>query len=184
MAKPGARSDAQLLDAWRSGDADAGRALLDRHYAALDRFFANKLAEGHEDLIQDTFAICVEQRDRIREFRPYLFRVAYNRFQRFLQRKYDAREDQLESRSMWNMAPGPSTMMRNDEAKTRLLEALRELPVNMQVALELKFWEGMKSPEIGSILGVEATTVRTYIRRGGLILKEKVKDLAPSGGET
>ena len=184
MAKPREESDAQLLDAWRSGDADAGRRLLDRHYAALDRFFANKLTEGHEDLIQDTFAICVEQRDRIREFRPYLFRVAYNQFQRFLHRKYNAREDQLESRSMWNVAPSPSTMMRNDEARTRLLAALRELPVNMQVALELKFWEGMKSPEIGSILGVEATTVRTYIRRGGLILKEKVKDLAPKDSGT
>lgn len=183
MAKDPEALDPALLQAWCSGQSDAGRTLLDRYYAPLDRFFANKLADNYEDLIQDTLAICIEQRDRIREFRPYVFRVAYNVLQRHLNRKYKAREEDLDTRSIGDLAPGPSTMMRNDQARQRLLASLRELPVNMQVAIELKYWEGMKSPEIGSVLGVEATTVRSYLRRGGLLLKEKMKDFAPHSHE-
>ncbi len=42
--------DAEALEAWRAGDQAAGRILVDRHFAAIYRFFANKLGAEVDDL--------------------------------------------------------------------------------------------------------------------------------------
>ena len=56
--------DAQLLLAWRGGDADAGRALVKRHYASIYRFFYGKVVDGAcEDLTQETFEVLIRRRD-------------------------------------------------------------------------------------------------------------------------
>ena len=47
--------DAALLSAWRAGDDHAGRALFDRSFDALYRFFRNKAPDDVDDLVQDTF---------------------------------------------------------------------------------------------------------------------------------
>jgi RNA polymerase sigma-70 factor (ECF subfamily) len=74
-------SDRELLDAWREGDKDAARQLLDRHYGPLDRFFRNKVGAEAADLVQRTMLVCVESRDRFRgeaSFRTDLFAIARN----------------------------------------------------------------------------------------------------------
>ncbi|MCH9685578.1 MAG: sigma-70 family RNA polymerase sigma factor [Deltaproteobacteria bacterium] len=170
-------NDADLLYAWRGGDGDAGHQLCSRHYAALTRFFDNKLSEDADDLVQESFAACVQGRDRIEGgFRAYLFGIAYIRFKRHLRRRYRIPEDEIPSRLLCDSDPGPSTMCRRSEERRRLLMALRQLPIPMQTALELKYWEEMKSPEIARVLGVEPPTVRSYIHRGGLLLKKIVTE--------
>ena len=76
-----APDDFELLDAWRSGDRAAGNTLFERHFDAVCRFFANKVNDNVDDLIQKTFLGCIEGRDRFRKqssFRTYLFAVAHN----------------------------------------------------------------------------------------------------------
>jgi len=73
-------SDAALVDAWRGGDREAGKRLFQRHYAAIARFFRNKVGEAGPALIQRTFLPCLEGRERFRHeaaFRSYLFAIAY-----------------------------------------------------------------------------------------------------------
>lgn len=180
-------SDAELLQAWRDGDTNAGNALVERYYAPIKRFFGNKLtvAQDRDDLIQETFKGCVLGRDRLEDpsrLKAYLFRIAHNVLKRHLHRKYRAVEDELSSRSMADIEPGPSTMVRELEEQRRMLLALRELPVDWQTALELKYWEGMKSPDIAMVLGVEASTVRSYLKRGRALLERKLKDGSPTEG--
>lgn len=174
-------SDTDLLHAWRDGDKTAGNQLVQRHYEPVKRFFGNKITaiEDRDELVQQTFEGCVRGRDRLEDpsrFKAYLFRIAYNVFKRHLQRKYRAIEDELPARSMAVIAPGPSTMLRELEEQRRMLLALRELPVEMQTALELKYWEGMNSSEIAVVLGIPATTVRSHLRRGRIELEKRLKD--------
>ena len=61
-----------------------------------------------------------------------------------------------------------------------MLEGLRRIPLDYQVALELFFWEHLTGPEIAQVLGVPEGTVRTRLRRGRLALEEQVKLLAAS----
>ena len=51
-------SDGELFELWAGGDNAAGSALLDRHFAALFRFFRNKAPDAVEDLIQETMLAC------------------------------------------------------------------------------------------------------------------------------
>ncbi len=51
--------DAALFLAWREGDATAGHTLVARHFAAVSRFFANKLAivEGRHRMRDSGFRL-------------------------------------------------------------------------------------------------------------------------------
>ena len=74
-------TDAELLAAWRGGDADAGEILFDRHFAAVTRFFRHKAGDRLDDLVQTTFMTLLESPDGFRgegSFRAYLLGVAYN----------------------------------------------------------------------------------------------------------
>ena len=76
------RTDEELLAAWGDGDDAAGRALFDRYFEPLYRFFCNKVDDGVEDLIQETFLASVEARSRFRgdaSVRTFLFAIARKR---------------------------------------------------------------------------------------------------------
>ncbi|MCA9682084.1 MAG: RNA polymerase subunit sigma-70, partial [Myxococcales bacterium] len=59
-------TDAELFESWSRGDARAGSELFDRHFAAIARFFRNKVTHDFEDLIQQTFTACLEARANFR----------------------------------------------------------------------------------------------------------------------
>ena len=172
--------DTELLYAWRAGDASSGQKLFKRYYAAVARFFANKMREAPGDLVQETFMACVEGRDRIREggnFRSYLFGVAYRVLGSYLRRRYQAPQD-LGSTTILGLDPGPSTMMHRSEEVRLLLQALRSLPVDMQVLIELRYWEQMNSTEISHVLGIPASTVRGKLREGRTMLEDALQTMA------
>lgn len=173
-------SDTELLYAWRAGDAAAGQQLFKRYYAAVARFFANKVRDAPGDLVQEAFMGCVEGRDRIREggnFRSYLFGVAYRVLTTYLRRKYQAPVD-LGSTTILGLDPGPSTLMHRSEEVRLLLQALRSLPVELQVLIELRYWEQMNSTEISHVLGIPANTVRGRLRQGRMMLEEALQGMA------
>lgn len=177
-------SDPELLVAWREGDAGAGQELFGRYFEPVSRFFANKVRADHEDLIQETFEACVRGRDRLRDdnsFRAYLFSVAFNVLKaHFRRQRAAARVDELGSVSVHDLAPGPSTVMGVAEQGQLLLEALRRLPMDTQVVLEMRYWEEMSSTEIGAALSVPPATVRTRLHRGREQLEQAIAELPAS----
>lgn len=177
--------DAALLEAWREGDLDAGRSLFERYFDALQRFFANKVGSDPEDFVQEVFAACVRGRDRMRDgrsFRSYLFGVAYNILREHYRGYYrGGSPDPLESCSIEDLAPGPSTMVREHQQDALLLEALRRLPMELQAVLELFYWEDLTSAEIGSALSIPAGTVRSRLRRGRERMEVLLGELSSQG---
>lgn len=177
------RSDLELLDAWRGGDATAGSELFARHFDAVCRFFRNKVAEGTDDLIQRTFLAMVESRDRFRgdsSFRTYLFTVARNELFAHLRKsgREQARFDPLEQ-SVYDLGPTPTTMVAQRKEQRLLLEALRRVPLDLQVALELFYWEDMSASELARMLELPEGTVRTRLRDGRLkllVVVDKLRD--------
>lgn len=175
------REDAELLEGWRRGDGAAGSELFERHYPAIARFFANKLAGDPADLIQETFEACVTGRDRLREggsFSGYLFGVAYN----VLRRHYERSRTQAErfdpgTVSSADLSPGPATMMNRRDEERLLLLALRRIPLELQVVLELFYWEGMTSAAIADVLAMPHGTIRTRLRRARALLEEALAGL-------
>lgn len=167
------RSDAELLEAWREGDKGAGTALFERYFEPVSRFFVNKLSEDPDDLVQETFMACVRGRDRLRDttsFRPYLFGTACNVLRAHLRRRTHVPLD--DERCAFDLAPGPSTALHAAESERLLLDGLRRIPLELQILLELHYWESMTTEEIASALALPLGTVRGRLQRGRARLLE------------
>jgi len=172
--------DFELLVRWRSGDRQAGAELTSRHLASLTRFFASKLDVGVSDLVQTTLLQCVEARDRFEgraSFRTWLFVVARNVLHDRLRRQWRVRGGvDLSAVSLVDLATSPSRLVARDQRHAALIDALRSLPIDFQIAIELTYWEGLNATEVGEVLGVPASTVRTRLTRARRRLS---RDLGP-----
>lgn len=159
--------DMALLERWRGGDLAAGNELFERHFDAVYRFFAHKVPEHANDLVQQTFLGCVEGRDRFRgasSFRTFLFAVArYQLLAHF--RVTKRRAIDTSATSLADVAPSPSTALRRRFEHRLLLEALRTLPLDLQIALELHYWEELTAREIAEVLAVPEGTAKSRLRR-------------------
>ncbi|HVH99097.1 MAG TPA: sigma-70 family RNA polymerase sigma factor [Enhygromyxa sp.] len=172
-------SDLELLDAWRSGDGRSGELLFRRYFGQLNRFFHNKTDSGIEDLIQNTFLACIEGRDRFRaasSFRTYLFGIAHNVLCEHYRRI--ARTADFEHTSVVDLGASPTGPLTRRDEHAVLLRALRSIPLDYQVMLELAYWEGMKGPEIAEILAIPSNTVRSRLSRARAALREALERVA------
>jgi RNA polymerase sigma-70 factor (ECF subfamily) len=181
------RSDFELLDAWRAGDTRAGNELFRRHFDSVCRFFRNKVGDGVEDLIQKTFLACVRSRDAFRKqgsFRAYLFTIARHELYHHL-KKRDREEKRIDpdADSVAHLGPGPSTVAARRAEQRILLDALRQLPLNLQIALELYYWEDMSAAELATVLELPEGTVRSRLRRARQLLEEKLRETKASASD-
>ena len=175
-----ARSDKQLLEAWRDGDADAGAELFERHWRSVARFFTNKLGADCEDLVQQTFLACVESQKNFRgdsSFRGFLFGIARNKLLHHLRAKgrYQKRFDPG-SVSVAESVRSHTSIIAADRKRAKLLLAMRQLPVDTQTMLELHYWEQLPVREIAKILELTPEATRTRMFRGRRKLAELLGD--------
>ncbi|MEM6294131.1 MAG: RNA polymerase sigma factor [Myxococcota bacterium] len=173
------RSDGDLLEAWGQGDRSAGAALFDRHFGALSRFFRNKAGDAADDLIQQTLLGCVEARDRFANassFRTFLFGIARNvLFNHYRAKRSSPQEPDFGVSAIVELAPSATSMLAAVGRQRSLLEALRSIPLQFQVVLELSFWERLTAKEIGEVVDAPEGTVRTRLRRAKELLAKELR---------
>jgi RNA polymerase sigma-70 factor (ECF subfamily) len=177
-------SDRELLRAWSAGDREAGNRLFQRHFNGIFRFFYAKTQAGVDDLVQRTFLGLVERADRLPEeveIRPYLFGIARKLLYRsFRERCRDNRYfDALET-SVADLGDSPSVLADRREQVRLLLSGLQAIPVELQIVLELYYWEEMAAPAIAAVLELPEGTVRSRIRRAKERLREALAARATS----
>lgn len=177
-------SDGELLARWRAGDAASGEALFERYYEMVERFFLNKVTSGIQDLVQETFIRCVESRERIKDndrFRSYMFSIAYNVLSAHLRERYrGGKEIDCSEISVCDLAPGPGTLMAKRREHRLLIEALRNIPIDDQVLLELHYWEQLTTDQMAEVLGIPLGTVRGRLQRARTRLEEVMARIAES----
>ena len=177
-------SDAELLQRWKSGDTRSGQKLFGRYYDAVSRFFGNKLTRDRADLVQTTFSTCLEKVEGLENaasFRSFLFGIA-----RFELLHYYRRKSQREvpfdadSVSAYDVDPSPSLVIAKHQEQRLLLEALRHIPLELQIVLELTYWEKLTTAEMADLLGIPEGTVKSRVRRARQKLDEQLSRLAES----
>jgi len=87
---------------------------------------------------------------------------------------------ELESRSFFDLDPSPSTVVARHMEQQVLHEALRRLPIDLQIALELHYWEAMSATEVATVLEIPAGTVKSRLRRAKEMLRDTMAGLALS----
>jgi RNA polymerase sigma factor (sigma-70 family) len=185
MEQGQARSDFELLEGWRGGDEADGRELFARYFDSVYRFFRNKVDDAAEDLTQQTFMGLVQGKDRFRgeaSVRTYLFMIARKRLYSYLRKaQRDHEAAPWGERSVADLGlPSPSRALARQEEQRLLLLALRRLPVEMQVALELFYWEELTVTEIAEVLETPVPTVKSRLQRARVRLDATIAELASS----
>ena len=181
MAHETPDDELELLRSWQSGSDRPGEILFDRYFKAIKRFFLTKCDTGVEDLVQETFLAVQKGRDRIKttSFRNYLFGTAHNILRAHLRRKH---HDQFDSKQMSiaDLNPGMISIIAATDQHRVLELALQRVPLDYQVVLELRFWEGMTAPEMVEVLQIPEGTVRTRLRRALILLEKTIAEIEAS----
>lgn len=171
--------DLSLLDRWCAGDNAAGSALFRRHYEAVYRFFASKVEGEIDDLAQETFLALVRERQRFLRhsaFRTYLFAIArytlYGYWRKRARRGAPALDFDEISIASLSTSIGGRMARREDHA--RLLEALRQLPLEQQLLLELHYWEELERDQLAAVFDVEPATTRSRLFRARQALRQQL----------
>jgi RNA polymerase sigma-70 factor (ECF subfamily) len=176
--------DGVLLERWRAGEREAGELLFERYFEELYRFFERKTGGDVADLVQRTFVGLVEGRERFRgesSVRTFLYAIArHELFGHFRKRRRDEALDCAVS-SLHDLGPTPSAAAVARQENRLLLLALRRIPLDLQIAVELHYWEGLAGPELARILEIPEGTVRSRLRRALEMLREQLIEVA--GGD-
>lgn len=124
-----------------------------------------------EDVLQDVLLEYLRTRQTFQDQehqRRWLFKVTVNKCRNLLRTWRRRPELPLED-GMEAYAP--------EEPDYRALyDAVNALPRNQRLAVDLFYFEGCSTAEIGKILGAREATVRTWLRRARQKLKELLKE--------
>lgn len=168
MAKTSENDEDALLESWRAGDPRVLERLYVRYSRSVMRFLITKVRNEQEaeDLLHDTFitlrGVQAPSHDGS-SFRlgTFVLGVARNVFLNHLRARTrrNLRELDFNELRLSEVDAGLSSLVCAGQQASVVLEALREVPVEDQLLLELKYFENLSSAEIADVLGVSPTAI-------------------------
>ena len=182
-------SDGRHLAAWRSGDADAFEALVDRHQAALLRHARALLGErgGGEDVVQEAFLRLARKPPEMpasaagdpaaerAALASWLHRVTRNLCMDAL-RHETRRRRREESVAPKEAVSGGMERVEADDTRRAVERSLGRLPADQREVLALRLFGDRSYKEIAEITGKKAGTIGWLISVG---MKALASELAP-----
>jgi RNA polymerase sigma-70 factor (ECF subfamily) len=165
----GMRPEADLIDAARSGDAEAFDEIVRRHmrraFAVAYRLLGQR--QDAEDVVQDAFLaalVKLETFDRSRPFGPWLLRIVVNRGLNVRKARALRQTEPIpeEARS-----PGasPHESAERSELREELQRALAQLPDEQRWIVEHVERDGVTGPQIAEMLEMAEGTVRWHLHQ-------------------
>ena len=177
--------DTELLDAWAGGDERSGRELYGRYAARVVRFFARKIHDDPSDLVQRTFLKCLATRKEgteVTDAAALLFAIARSELYDHLRRRMrDAARFSPDTTSLADTGAGPSRLLARAEDQRMLLDALRALPLDDQLSLELYYWEELSMEAVARVLGVTKSAAINRVHRARAAVRERLAALQAGG---
>jgi RNA polymerase sigma-70 factor (ECF subfamily) len=175
--------DAELLVRWRAGDREAGDRLFERYFLSVFRFFASKLGDtAAADLTQRTFLAVVESRDRVREgarMRAYVLTVARRELLMFFRaRGRHGIDAELAQSCADELLPSPPSALAIAQEERLVVRALRRIPLELQMLLELHYWEELKIEELAELLDIPRGTVKSRLFRAREEIRKAIARMA------
>lgn len=155
------------------------RERLDQIYVAeRERIYSYLLYFGvppqrAQELAQDSFLklyLKTQRGEEVENPRAWLYRVAHNFALRYYRREpaFDELGPNFESP---HAAPDPERALMDDQRRTALVRAMRELSPQQRNCLHLRV-EGLRYREIAEVMGISTSAVGEFLRRAVTRLKE------------
>lgn len=165
----------ELVNQAKSGSAHAWSTLFRQHWGLVYGICVRSGAgDESEDLAQETF---IQARERLTQltdnqaFPSWIFKIAYRvvlerhrtRTRQRLLREAAYCRDEMPFSS--KIDPPHVATDRNIERQI-VVKCLSELPYDMRVAIELKYYVGLSYDAIAKTLNSKVSTVKGYVARG------------------
>lgn len=179
-------SDEELVARCRGGDHAAFTAIVDRYKDRV--FWLVKRMVGDmdaEDLTQEAFLRAYRAMPALRTgatLRTWLFRIAHNLCLTELAKRGRRGEHlSIEEEGDERLEPLLAQASKNLEERLderdfagRVLDQVQQLPVAYRTALTLYYVDEAKYEEIAEVMGIPLGTVKTYLHRARLRLRQLV----------
>jgi len=180
--------EARLARMALKGDQSAFAELVglyqDKLYHMAYRMLYNR--QEAEDVVQDTFLRVyknLERYDDSLKFSTWIYRIATNLcIDRLRKRKpsysLDAESNDHEGLDGYSMIPSdnrtPESELLLSETQHIIHQAIETLPAKYKSVMVLRYLQDMSLQEIGDVLEVPVTTVKTRVHRGREFLRKKL----------
>lgn len=181
-------TDLEVFDRWRRGDAAMGKMFFQRLAPRLMAYFRRNVYDRAvvEELVHETFVECMRASGTaVANPRAYMFGIASHLFLRHIRRKrrelgrIDGSPEDL-NEPIDGLERDPEFLRMQRDEDRLFMKAMRKLPFDQQLVLELSFWEKMSGREIGEVLQLPEGTVRGRIRLGRQKLQRLLAELQES----
>jgi RNA polymerase sigma-70 factor (ECF subfamily) len=185
--------DTALMVAFQQGDEGAFEQILDKYHKAIVNFIykiVNNRAEA-EELAQDVFLKVYRARlnyEPRARFSAWIYRIATNVGLKAAGRK---------RRSPFGFGPDAGYKITGEEGRARepdaeqtlvtselgkvVRQVIRGLPRNEKIAIILRRYEGLSYKEIAEVMNCTEPAVKTYIHRGKLRLRDRIRPYLRKG---
>lgn len=176
--------DLAALQRWRNGDQRAGEKLCERYFQEIYRFFDQKIPAEADDLTQQTFLACVKARDQFRgvsTFRTYLYSIARNELYMRLRKLSKFEHVDLEVSSLDELVSSPSKQLGKEQELAAVRAALRQLPVEQQLLLELHYWHDLDMAALAELFETSPGAIRVRLLRARRALRDRLGANAVTG---
>lgn len=162
--------DSELVRKVQAGDSRAFELLARRYYRPVFSLVAAHMPASNEveDVVQDTFLRAldrIQSFDARRPFPQWLYQVARNLAKNHKRRMWWRKtaalpdsEDAVES-----AFPGPAEEFKQQQIRQLVAEQVEKLPRRQRTAFRLFEIEEYSADEVGQMMGLNATAVRSNV---------------------
>jgi RNA polymerase sigma-70 factor, ECF subfamily len=183
--------ETRLAKLARNGDRVAFAELVELYKDKIFHLAYRMLNNRHEaeDAVQETFLRVytnLHRYDETQKFSTWIFRIGTNLcIDRLRKRKnmtysLDAEMPDGEGNDYYAMLPGhedtPEKQVIVSETQQQIRDAIETLPVKYKSVVILRYLHDMSLQEIGDVLDMPVTTVKTRVHRGREFLRKKLEN--------
>jgi len=186
--RPTPDPDPALIRRAQTGDREALRALLQAVEGPVRQWSLAMAGDPQDaaDLAQEVLILLLRKLPSYRgeaRFLTWIFSVTRNRAleERRREGRKRRREEEMEARNRFEPAPGASQERDRDRGRIREVIAafVGDLPERQREVFHLSELQGMTSPEIGHLLGIDPVSVRAALFKARRTLRTKILEGHP-----
>jgi RNA polymerase sigma-70 factor (ECF subfamily) len=174
-------SDAEALKRASQGDREAFGMIYDRYITRIYNYIYYRTGNQHdaEDLTSRVFTRAMKHitnyQDRGVPFSAWLYRIAHNLVANWHRDKSRKQEYNLED-GVWSSKESemPESVLLRVEQHDEILAMVRDIPVDRQMLIIMKFVDHMSNAEIGKIMGKTEGAIKSLYHRTLLSLRKKI----------
>lgn len=165
------RTDEQLFEAYRAGDAAAFGVIVARWTPTLHRLVRREFVRPTEadELVQEAFLHLHRSSADFRrgeKLRPWLVTIALNLRREHARRRMRRPESPLELDGRGDPAVQPPRVLEERDARRQVDAALDALPDAQREVIELHWFAGLPFAEVAERVGASVSAVKVRAHRG------------------